>query len=294
MKLAVISDCRSPTGPVGHHGLGRSAYDIAVGLANAGHDVTLYAGRNSDYHHGPLQVYDDESVLARQIIRNGLADYDAVLDTSHGHYLSWYAETEGGDPPVLNRMADRECRQHRPNMVVNSRYMNGFFPQARQVRTGIDIRGIPFYDGAEEYLVYASSWHTHKGMSDAIRAADMASTRLRVLNNKTGPDFWSIMGQARGLLHPSTIDAAPRLPLEAAACGVPTLCYEGDGTADHVADGKTGFHCTGLEDMVRKIGRLDGLDRRACRDHVRRRHGYADMVVDYEQLLFNLVSGERW
>ena len=287
MRIAVVSDVRLPTLSDGPHGLGRSAHDIASGLAERGHDVTLFAGPGSAFSSGCLIIGDTELQHAQQLRRG---TFDGVLDTSHQHHLSRMCP----DLPIVNRLGDRECKHHPPNAVVNSRSMQAQFPQARLVRTGVKIDEIPFFDSDDDYLAFMSAKHAHKGFIEAIRVAERAFKPLRTAETLTGEAKWACMGRALGLLHPSTIDAAPRTPLEAAACGTPTLCLDRDGTQEHVAHGVTGYVCADWTEMVVQVDELARLDRASIRQWVADTHGYGQMIDGYEALLCAVADGERW
>lgn len=292
MKIAVVSDTRLPTLPDGPHGLGRSAHDIASGLACRGHDVTLFAGQGSSFASGRLAVGDSELSVAQGIASGDRGLFDCILDTSHAHHLSKMLPGS----PIVNRVGDRECKHHPPNAVVNSRYMQGLFPKAAHVPTGVKTEEIPLfhYQETEDYLAFMSSKFAHKGFDKAIRVAERAMKPLRTAQDLTGEEKWSCMGRALGLLHPSSIDAAPRLPLEAAATGTPTLCLDGDGAREHVEHGVTGFVCADEDEMVCQVSELDRLDRWAIRKWVEDTHGFEQMADGYEALLEDAAGGHRW
>lgn len=287
MKIAVISDARRPTLPDGPHGLGRSAYDIATGLLQRGYDVILFAGQGSEFCR-PLVT----GVSERDLVRKALAgDFDAILDTSHQHHTSRI----DGMFPVVNRICDLECRWQPPNVVVNSPFMQGAFG-GRLVNTGIDVDSIPFYEEDAGYLAYMSAKFAHKGWHAARDIARESGRPLRVIEGLTGREKWNALGNAYALLHPSTIDAAPRLPLEAAACGVPTLCLGQDGTQHHVAHGVSGYVCADVAHIAETLNacRVSEIDRRQTRCWVSETHNLAQMIDGYEAVLSAVKNGERW
>ena len=287
MKIVVISDCRLPTRPDGGHGLGMSASDIARGLTEFGHEVVMLAGAGSVFPHGELIEYYHEGRTADVI--ETIEGVDAVLDTSHTHSY-WKMRPRY---PYVNRFGDREGRRG-PNSVVNSPYMKTFHPTAELVNTGIDITRIPFYDKHDDhpYVIFASAPHHHKGIGVAREAADMAEIDLVFMSGEVGENKWEKIGGARFLLHPSNLDAAPRLPLEAGACGTPTLCLPGDGTEYHVKHGITGWVCKDVEEMGEWISR--DFHRPAVRNWVEKEHGFQGMIFEYERLLRDARDGRVW
>lgn len=288
MRLAVISDARLPTLPVGGHGLGRSAYDIATGLSKRGHDVVLFAGPTSSFASGELRIYESEGLLVDVYDES---EFDAALDTSHQHLLSAFRS----DYIIVNRIADRECKWFPPRSVVNSRYMKWANPSAISIPTGIDADSIPFYPTAtDNHLVFASAKHVHKGWPFARNFAEKVGRDLDVVEGALGTDLYDRLGAASALLHPSSIDAAPRLPLEAAACGTPTLCFDFDGTSDHVENDVSGFVCKSENEMETACLRLVELARLSVREWAIYHHSIDSMLDSYEDLLFKSVEGWRW
>lgn len=289
VKIAVLSDTRLPTLPDGPHGLGRSAHDIARGLAQRGYEVTLFAGVGSNFAFGQLCEDGDEIIRANRISRQPMV-WDAILDTSHKHQL-WKLRPNW---PIVNRMGDRECVYQPGNAVVNSGSMRQMYPSARLVKTGVDVDSIPFFPESNGYLAFMSAQFVHKGWPAVKRIAAQCNRPLRVIEGMTGSEKWEALGPSSVLLHPSTMDAAPRSPLEAAACGVPTVCLDGDGTTDHVSNGVTGFHAPDLNQFPLYIKEACELSRQVCREWVADVHGYGRMIEAYEGMLLNVMDGGRW
>lgn len=287
MRLVVLSDDRLPSRPDATGGLSRSLWDLADGLAARGHTVTLVAAPGSVFPRGRLITWGAPAATV---------EADAWLDGSHAHRLSQARP----DLPVLNRIGDLECRWQPPNAVVASEFMQARYPAARLIRTGVRDEapdGLPAPDG---YLAYLSGEVAHKGPETARVVAQMARQPLRAYGERSeqgtvsGADKWHVLAGARALLHPSTIDAAPRLPLEAALVGTPTVCLDGDGAQAHVAHARTGFVCKDAGEMVEAVRDAALLDRRAIREWVLEEHAFDRMIDAYEAALASVADGERW
>jgi glycosyltransferase involved in cell wall biosynthesis len=292
LKIAVIGETRLPVLPFGPGGLGRATHEIATALLHLGHDVTLIAPCGGEFD-GEM-IADDNNYAA--------GGYDAILDYSHGHFVSKYEP----DSPVLNLIGDRECQWQPPNAIVESHYMQSHYPAAKIVPAGIDVDSIPFCDTAGDYLVFMGLDVWHKQPHIAREAAKLAGKRMvqigpggfSGLSDYLGilpePEKWEWLGSALGLLAPYTIDASPRSPLEAAACGTPTLCLNGDGTRDHVADGLTGFVCANSMDMAERVKDLPKLNREKIRIWVKQNHDIGVTIKETERMLQAVAGGERW
>lgn len=288
MRLAIISDARLPTLPIGGHGLGRSAHDIATGLAARDHEVTLFAGPTSSFASGELRIYESESMITDAY---DASEFDVALDTSHQHLLSALRP----DYLVANRIADLECKWMPPCAIVNSWYTKLMHPKAIKIATGIDIEAIPFYPTARNgRLVFASAKHAHKGYPFVRSFAEKVGRDLDIVEGALGKDLYDRLGAASALLHPSNIDAAPRLPLEAAACGTPTICYALDGASEHVENGRSGFICNDDDELVTAAQRAETIVRGDVRAWVAATHSIDAMVDAYEDVLVRVFDGWRW
>jgi glycosyltransferase involved in cell wall biosynthesis len=276
MKIAVMGETRMPVLPYGSGGLGRTTHEIASDLLRFGHDVVLVAMPGSQFDGTIVEAVDD--------------NYDVYLDFSHEHIWAY--------PNTLHIIGDRECPYLPPCAVVQSEYMHGFYPSARVVKAGVEVDKIPFYETHGDYLVFAGANISHKQPTIAQVIAQRAGKEIKML----GPEFTpvdeaeklDIIGHALGLLCPYTIDAAPRLPLEAAACGTPTICLDGDGTKSHVMDNLTGYVCEDVDEMVAAVKLLPKLNRKRIREWVWFEHNANDTNREIELLLTAVMNGERW
>jgi len=294
MNIGVLSCSRLPSKADVSGGLGKSAYDVAIGLHNIGHDVTLYGAGGSRF--GSLVIVKDEADL---VAKASVGEHDVWFDYSHSHMLK--------DLPVLNVIGDSETQHQPQNAVVASEYMRKRHPSARIVHTGIDTDNIPFTADAADYLSFMARMNFQKGWDRALDIADYAGKDIVFIGPGgygfglknyrgalSGDAKWQALGLSYGLLAPYIQDASPRVPLEAAACGVPTLCLSSDGTQEHVKSGVSGFVCENLDEMVSMVSELDRLDRAKVRQWVCERHNMKDMIDEYERLLLDVMNGRRW
>jgi hypothetical protein len=276
MKIAIMGETRLPVLPYGPGGLGRTTHEIASDLLRFGHDVTLFALPESEF---PKVEQSADPAL-----------FDVFLDFSHEH--EWRFEN------TLHLIGDRECHYLPPCAVVQSEYMHGFYPSAKVINAGVEVDKIPFCEDHGDYLVFAGANYAHKQPIVAQVIAQRAGKELKML----GPEFTpvdegeklEIIGHALGLLCPYTIDAAPRLPLEAAACGTPTLCLAGDGTKAHVLDSLTGFVCEDIDEMVKAVKLVGSLKRPKIRQWVEQNHNSKSTNREIEKFLLAVAGGEKW
>ena len=300
MNIGLLSCSRLPTKRDVSGGLGKSAYDIAAGLAKRGHDVTLYGAVGSIFEHGKLVTVQNEMEL---IDRAAAGAHEVYFDYSHSHGL---AEIHAG-LKVLNCIGDRETQYIPKNAVVASRYMQQIYPSAKVVYTGIDTSVIPFYPKHDGYLAFMARMNFQKGWDKAVQVGALTGLQVHFigpggygygLDNYHGAlhgmDKWDLLGGAVAMLAPYEGDASPRTPLEAAASGVPTICLEGDGTSEHVIGGLTGYICGDVEDMARHVKAARKLDREKIRAWVEGNHSLSGSVELHERLLEQVAAGMEW
>ena len=78
--------------------------------------------------------------------------------------------------------------------------------------------------------------------------------------------------------------------IEALACGTPVLARPRGSVPEVIRDGVTGYHCETVDDFVAAIGRLDRLDRRACRAEFDARFTAEEMAARYERAYERVIS----
>lgn len=300
MKIGVLSDTRVPTKRSGGHGLGRMAWDIADGLAKRGHNVTLYAGADSEPSRDFVTWLDqDETVRAKTLQKT----CDAYIDVSHYHQLSRLHP----DYPVVNWLVDLEFAYFPPRMVVGNEWQLRHAPGAKIVPLGIDTAAIPLGKGGGG-LLFAAKIHKAKGFDLALEVATKADKPVKFVGqnfaNAALPNYcgeihdnaklFAMLGEADGLLATSRDDAGGRVVLEAAAAGTPALAFDWTGTQCHVRHCVSGYICADVNEMVEAVGDLASLSRTRVREWVCDTHDLRFMIDGVESLCKAAADGETW
>jgi glycosyltransferase involved in cell wall biosynthesis len=161
-----------------------------------------------------------------------------------------------------------------------------------------------------------------KGIAEAIRIAKRANVRLVIVGQVTSYLPWSkkyfaeqiqphidgnrvrhidslphdrlmgIVGKAKGFLFPSQWEEPFGLAVaESMAAGTPVLAYPRGSMPELVRHGETGYLVCTEDEMVEAIYRIERLDRRRCREWVRKNFSIEQMVESYEALYRRIVSG---
>ena len=175
---------------------------------------------------------------------------------------------------------------------------------------GVDTDDFSFSSEHEDYLLYIGRVIPEKGVKEAIQVAEATGHRLLII----GP----VPPQAQGyfdqyikpylnerILYLGYIERKNILPyyqkamallsplqweepfgltaIEAMSCGTPTIAIARGSMPEIIKNGKTGFLVSGVGEMIDAVGKVNKLDRRACRDHVKANFSTKQMVDGYEK-----------
>ncbi|MFL5240825.1 MAG: glycosyltransferase [Gemmataceae bacterium] len=100
-----------------------------------------------------------------------------------------------------------------------------------------------------------------------------------------------LLGQAAALLVPVQWEEPFGIVfVEALACGTPVISCPRGALPEIVREGREGFLCRSIEEMVQTVNRLDRIDRAACRERVKHSFSADVMVGRYEELYQSLLT----
>jgi glycosyltransferase involved in cell wall biosynthesis len=100
-----------------------------------------------------------------------------------------------------------------------------------------------------------------------------------------------LLGGAAGLLVPVQWEEPFGIVFaEALACGTPVVSCPRGALPEIVRDGREGFLCSTVEEMVAAVGRLPGLSRQAARERVEAEFSAPVIVRRYESLYDNMLG----
>jgi glycosyltransferase involved in cell wall biosynthesis len=184
---------------------------------------------------------------------------------------------------------------------------------------GIDVASFEVGE-PEGYLLFLGRFSPAKGADRAIQAAQLAGRRLilagkidasdaehareaieplidgnrvRYVGEADAETKGRLLAGADALLFPIEWDEPFGLVMvEALASGTPVIGFRRGSVPEVVEDSRTGFVVDDVEAMAEAIGRLDEIDRRACRLAAERRFTVARMVDDVEAM-YRTVVGRR-
>jgi glycosyltransferase involved in cell wall biosynthesis len=103
-----------------------------------------------------------------------------------------------------------------------------------------------------------------------------------------------LMGRAIATLFPITWrEPFGLVMVEALASGSPLIAMPLGSVPEIVADGQVGFVCNTVDECVAAVGRIDEIDRGACRQYVHDRFSAKSMTTGYEAV-YQKILAERF
>src|SRR5262245_45632936 len=203
MRIAVVAPVWFPVPPKGYGGIELVVSLLADGLAESGHDVTLFASGGSHTKGrlvspmvdppDPRELgnpwYDGFHALASY---SNLGDVDVVHDHA-GVVGPICGAMLNGTPPVVHTLHGPWTEQTRPlygllsdrvHLVAISdaqRAANTDVKYAATVHNGIDLDAYPYREEKEGFLVYIARANPDKGPRVAIEIARRSGLPLQMI-----------------------------------------------------------------------------------------------------------------
>lgn len=182
------------------------------------------------------------------------------------------------------------------------------------VYNGIDLTPFTLNLSPKDYLLWLGKFNPDKGTKEAISAAKKANRKIIIagaIDKLEGADFeyWEkeikslidddqvvfvgevddvkkneLYGNAYAFLNPIQWNEPFGLVMvEAGACGAPVISFKNGAAAELIRDGETGYLVDGIDQMVEAIGKINHINRAACRKHVESRFTAEIMTANYEK-----------
>ncbi len=233
-----------------------------------------------------------------------------VIYTLHDPVYGWYKE-------IFELYSSPN--QHFVSISNNQRREAPDLNYAATVYNGVDTDDFRFSPEHEEYLLYTGRIVPEKGVKEAIQVAEATDHRLLII----GPVPPSAQGYFDQYIKPYLNDKilylgfierdkilpyyqkakALLLPLqweepfgltaiEAMACGTPAIAISRGSMPEIIKNGKTGYLVKSVGEMIDAVRKVNKLNRRECREHVKAHFALRQMVDGYEAV-YQKVLVER-
>jgi len=231
-----------------------------------------------------------------------------VVYTLHDPVFPWYKELfELYESP----------NQHYISISDNQRREAPDLNYAATVSNGISTDDFSFSERHEDYLLYTGRIIPEKGVKEAVQIAEATNHRLLIigpvppkhqgyfdqyikpyLNDKVlylgfieRDKIQPYYQKAKALLMPLQWDEPFGLTsIEAMACGTPVIAIDRGSMPEIIKDGKTGYLVRSVGEMIEAVHKVNKIDRRACREHVKAHFSLKQMIDGYEQTYFDVLS----
>ncbi len=331
MRIAQLSTPHLPTPPVGYGASELIASLITEELVRRGHQVTLFAHRDSTTAAG--LVYFPEVDAVQRFDYRELAHVSRALalsdgfDVVHNHCLfAGPAMANLRETPCLSTLHYAhpvlDCFPEHPYVAVShaQKAASPHLNVVGVVYNAIDMEGFHPTSTRKDYLLFLGRFHPNKGADLAIEVANRLDARLLIaapqphpdqqayfdekvkphlghrveyLGEVTGEQKSRLLAEARCLLIPDRWEEPFGLvALEAAASGTPVVAMRRGALPELVAHGQTGYLVDDTEGMAAAVEKVDSISPSACRDHARANFGVGRMVDGYLEIYRQLMRGE--
>jgi len=241
--------------------------------------------------------------------------------TPLAHLVSMATLSDAMDE-VITRAATLRPR----NLAMHSQAQADTFPTLSSsvpiIGSGIAVERYDVHITADEpqYLGFVGRISPEKGLEDVVAAAEISGYPLKVWGLMQDRSVWdaaianhpraevsyegflptddlqaAIGGCAAIVMAPKWVEAFGNVAIEAMATGVPVISYRRGGPAEIVIDGKTGFLVKpdDVDALVAAIGRIDELDRVACRQRVEEQYSIPALAARVERWLGSVIECHR-
>ena len=257
-------------------------------------------------------------------------DYDLILNFAYdwlpfyltpfftipvAHLVSMGSLTEAMDE-IIERVATQFPGTIGVHSLAQAETFS-FANRCRCVKNGIDVSLYDFCDKPAPWVGWVGRIAPEKGLEDAVAASQLTGIPLKIMGFLQNELYWQQilrdypnapieylgflstdelqqrLRQCRALLMtPRWVEAFGNVAIEALACGVPVIAYRRGGPAEIVEDGKTGFlvEPDSVNGLVEAMGRLDKIDRHACRQRVEAEYSNHAMGDRMEQWFFDILG----
>lgn len=324
MRIAIVSTVFLRTPPEKYGGTERVVANLADGLVDAGHDVTLFATGNSitkaklDYLYDvPEWSWEKEGRHARYAFAKA-GDFDIV----HNHSYGGLPLAQDSPVPTVSTVHSLSAsyRQFKSNLYIaisqRQRFIFRDLKKMRVIYHGINLNDFPFEEKSEDYLVWVGRFCPEKGVHHAIKVAQALDIPLKLIgvvgdgsyfNTKIKPhlseqiQYLGEMGEeknhivkrAKCFLMPIDWEEPFGLVMvEAMACGTPVIAFNRGSVMEVIEHEKTGFIVTSEDEMIEAVQKIDRIDRYKCRQHVQANFSVERMVLNHEQVYKEMLAGK--
>ena len=240
------------------------------------------------------------------------------FDIIVAHFISMGSMTVASDR-IMSQIIDRYPGTFGVYTKAQAKTFD-FGDRCEIMSSAIDLDLYEFNNSPESCIAWLGRIAPEKALEDAVAAVNITRTPLKIFGKIQNDDYWQQicrdfpnapieycgflntkelqkeLGKCRALLMtPRWIEAFGNVAIEALACGVPVIAYRRGGPAEIVNHGKTGFlvEPDSIDGLVEAIGKIDSLDRLACRRQAEAEYSLSALGDRFEGWFKKLVSNNN-
>lgn len=351
LRIGLISTPFFQVPPNNYGGLEMVVWDLACGLDELGHEVTIFGPEGSKASpNGKLVIigpsHDTVNVDWFELEKQNYEVYKNLIDEKkfdiiHGHTWFGFEYLLRINNPKLKTLHlhhggfnwDSYPPIGKANLVAISDFMRrftisyfanqGYKVGCEYVHNGIDLDKYPYKERKSNRLLFVGRLSTFKQPHVAIEVARKSGQKLDIIGgskfvdstdyvkqieNMVEKDFnitlykdashelkIEKMQSAKAIIIPSKMNEPMNLvSIEGQACGTPIICYRDGGLPETVIDGKTGFVCDTIEQMVEAVGKVHKIKPEDCRKSIEDNFSRLVMAKEFEKLYRDILLEREW
>lgn len=264
--------------------------------------------------------------------RQGQQDYDLIVHFAYDwlpFYLTPFFQTPIAHFVSMGSLNDSmdavmvEVAQSHPGTIgVYTQVQAETFPKAnyRILGSAIDLSLYNYCAEPQNQLAWVGRISPEKALEDAISAAAQSQIPLKIMGKLEDPAYWQDLQSqypqapieylgffdTSGLqaalrtcsaliMTPRWVEAFGNVAIEALACGVPVIAYKRGGPIEIVRPGETGWlvEPDSVAGLVEAIGRIDQIDRHACRRQAEQDFSLSALGERFERWFETILQGHQ-
>lgn len=229
-----------------------------------------------------------------------------MLTTIHGF----------SDPDILRVYHDHKDSYY---VSISDADRDPGLPYLATVYNGIDLSNLTFREKPGDKLVHYGRIHNDKGTHLAIEVAKKCGMDLIIAGIIQDQEYFdelvkphlnqssiqyigpvnpvqrdALLKEAYAVIHLNTIPERFGLVMaESMAAGVPVIAMDLGSCREVIADSQTGYLVNNVDEAVEAVGKIDGIDRKKCRQRVEENFTIDRMVCGYEKVYEEIFKREN-
>ena len=133
-----------------------------------------------------------------------------------------------------------------------------------------------------------------QGYYDEKVAPHIDGEQIKYIGSVGAAERDALFKEALAVLHLNELPERFGLVMaEAMGAGVPVIAYDRGSCREVVADGRTGFLVTTVDEAVEAVKKVGTIDRPGCRRHVEGKFSISTMVQAYEKVYADIFQMEE-